>query len=313
MVMPKSGRQLAFRLLLLGVGCLVSLWMALEIHLFIQRSFDTSAFYGWTSLVVVLSILGALAWIVTSEAFAYAKLRGVERLQRGIQGQLDPQLAQHLLANYCRRLQHRNDAEINIAIDRFHQSEQEIKSANGSAASLRTRVEQTLLLPLDRRVDRIIQRESVSVGLITGLAPWPLIDAALVLWRNVRMMRSIATVYGARPGIAGTSRLVRKALINVAVADLSQHASDLVTSKVPALGVVAPAAAQGMTSAMLTIRLGLWTQAMCRPVAPNGRRAISSFFATNAKNFFFERVSRPLASLLKRKGSRSVDTVKTAI
>lgn len=310
--MPNSGRQFAFRVLFLGVGFLVTLWLALEIHLFVQRSFETSVIYGWAALAVVLGILGALAWIVASEAIAYAKLRGVERLQRGIQGQLDPQLAQHLLKNYCQRLHHRNDPEISAAIDHFDRSEQEMQSADGAVLPLRVRVERTLLVPLDRRVDRIIQRESVSVGLITGLAPWPLIDAALVLWRNVRMMRSIATVYGARPGVAGTARLVRKALINVAVADLSQHASDLVTSKVPALGVIAPAAAQGMTSAMLTIRLGLWTQAMCRPVAPNGRRAISSFFATNAKNFFFERVSRPLASLLKKKGSRSADTVTAA-
>ncbi len=310
--MQITGRQLAFRVLFLGIGCFVILWMALEVHLFVQRSFETSAGYGWISLSLVIGMVGALTWILASEVIAYVKLRSVERLQKAIQSDNNPTFTKHLLETYCQRLRRRHDPEINSAIGHFERSEQEMRTAEGKVAPLNVRIERTLLVPLDRRVDRIIQRESVSVGLITGLAPWAVIDAILVLWRNVRMMRNIASVYGVRPGIAGTTRLVRKALFNVVVADLSQHASDLVTSKVPALGVVAPAAAQGMTSAMLTIRLGLWTQAMCRPTAPAGRRAISSFFATNAKNFFLDRVSKPLASLIKKKGRRSSDGVQVA-
>ena len=131
---------------------------------------------------------------------------------------------------------------------------------------------------IDRTVDTEIRREAAKTGLLVTLSGIALLDAMLCTWRNIRLMRRIAAAYGGRPGLTGTIRLLRMVLLHAVAVDLSQHAADIMSTRI---GAVAAAGGQGLIAATLTARLGLWTQQVCRPM-PLAKRSVAGFAAASA-------------------------------
>ena len=70
----------------------------------------------------------------------------------------------------------------------------------------------TVLAPLDQQAYAAIARAARGAALGVSVSPIALLDAALVLWRSVRMVREIAEIYGLRPGLAGSMVLLRHLL-----------------------------------------------------------------------------------------------------
>jgi len=145
-----------------------------------------------------------------------------------------------------------------------------------------------ILAQLDILADREIRKESAKTGVLVMLTGIPLLDAILCVWRNCRLMRRIATIYGARPGAIGTLRLGRMVLIHAVAVDLSQHAADLISSRV---GSLAATGGQAVVAAALTARIGLWTQQVCRPL-PGTHRTVVGFAATSATDEVLYHVRR---------------------
>jgi len=89
----------------------------------------------------------------------------------------------------------------------------------------------------------------------------------LVLWRNTVLVRDVAALYGYRPGLTGTLRLLRDVLATVAFAGLAELASDAVASVTGGwAGALSGAVAQGLSTGVLTVRIGVAARAVCRPV-----------------------------------------------
>jgi len=96
-----------------------------------------------------------------------------------------------------------------------------------------------------------------------------LLDVVIVLWRNLKLVREIAALYGARPGYVGGLKLLRRMLANIAVAGAAESGNDLV---VEALGSTLAASlssrvGQGVINGLLTARVGLTAMHLCRPLA----------------------------------------------
>src|SRR5262245_25906500 len=66
-----------------------------------------------------------------------------------------------------------------------------------------------LLAVIDRAVADRIRREAVNVAIFTSLSPRGGLDSLLVVWRQFRLIRTIAVLYGWRPGFFGTLLLIR--------------------------------------------------------------------------------------------------------
>ena len=90
----------------------------------------------------------------------------------------------------------------------------------------------------------------------------------LVAWRNLRMIREIATVYGIAPGLLTQGKLLKQVLQNLAFAGASEVAMDagsaLLGSSLTA-GLSARAG-QGIGAGLFTARTGLMTIKLCRPL-----------------------------------------------
>ena len=77
---------------------------------------------------------------------------------------------------------------------------------------------------MDARAKAIIEGQARAVGLYTALAPSGLIDAAWCFGATPQFVLQVADVYGVRPGLLGSFRLVRHVLANVATAAVTQQA-----------------------------------------------------------------------------------------
>lgn len=126
-----------------------------------------------------------------------------------------------------------------------------------------------VLKDLDKRVDRMIYQEALTVGLATAASPNGTLDAFVMLWRSMKLVSQIATSYYGRPGLWGTLAVCKDVSIATAMAGYLQNVTDslgnLVAKSIGGVtGVVAGPAVDGVTNALVLIRIGYLAQERCR-------------------------------------------------
>ena len=121
-------------------------------------------------------------------------------------------------------------------------------------------------------------RAARDTAVATALSPAAILDFAVVLWRNLKLVREIAAAYGARPGYVGSLKLLRRMLANIAVAGVAESAHHVA---VEALGgslaaAVSTRMGQGVINGLLTARVGITAMHLCRPIAfgPSNRPSL---------------------------------------
>ena len=126
-----------------------------------------------------------------------------------------------------------------------------------------------LLADLDQRADRVIYQESLAVGLATAASPNGTLDAFVMLWRSVNMVSKLGCLYYGRPGLWGTLAICRDVSVATALAGYMQNVTDslgglLAKSVGGVTGVVAGPAVDGVTNALVMIRIGHLAKQRCR-------------------------------------------------
>ncbi|MBF0417335.1 MAG: DUF697 domain-containing protein [Magnetococcales bacterium] len=214
-------------------------------------------------------LVGILVYLLLSALLR--ELRGLKaiRVQDGQRSEAARLMAEDGFGNaqpLLRQLvdQHANRLELRDALEEFRALNQAHLGDREALALFSQRA----LKPLDEAALRIIGRHAASAAFLAVLSPLALLDALLFLWRNARMMREIAQVYGLRPGPAGTFLLMR----HVAEGMLAAGSGDvLAKSATEALGDSLAGAAlagvgQAATNALFTARVGLRCLRLCRPI-----------------------------------------------
>ncbi len=143
----------------------------------------------------------------------------------------------------------------------------------------------------DLRARACVKRYSVESGVMVALSPWASFDMLLVGWRNLRMLREIADIYGIAPGAAAQWALLKGVAQNIAFAGLSEMALD---AGAEALGSslatkLSARAGQGLGAGLFTARTGQQGIRLCRPIP-----------LTADRNSLFSAVS---GAILERLGS----------
>ncbi|MEO5369448.1 MAG: TIGR01620 family protein [Magnetococcus sp. DMHC-1] len=125
-----------------------------------------------------------------------------------------------------------------------------------------------VLAPVDSRAHRVVVRHVSSTTLLTALSPFPLVDALLFLWHNLRMVREIAQCYGVHPGTMGSWILLRDGCQGLLVAGttdlLANQVSNLLGNSLASM--LLARAGQGIANGLFTARIGLQAMHLCRPV-----------------------------------------------
>jgi putative membrane protein len=126
--------------------------------------------------------------------------------------------------------------------------------------------ERTLMLPLDEVAKAEIGKAARQVSLVTAVSPRAIVDIAFVLVACTRLLRSIATIYGGRPGMLGLFRLARSVFGHLIVTG-GMAAGDALIQQVLGQGLAARLSAklgEGVLNGLLTARVGLAAMAVCR-------------------------------------------------
>ena len=254
-------RRYAFFTILIGLlGVLLS-WSSLWCIEIVQNAFETGLLLGWFTLTGFLLTGSGIVYICWYELRGYLSVRSVDRLATSLQSDDVRQAKRQTI-----RWLHAVKQECRVEAVQHASTTEEIRN---------------MLIPyintLDSKVDVLIAKESVLTGVVVGISPWAVVDGLVVAWRQLRLMRSIAVVYGMRPSTFGTLRLLRRVLVSVAFADASEHLTQWIATKVPSLGGLLPAAGQAVAIAVLTARLGRSCKVACRPLQKTVAQPTSMF------------------------------------
>ena len=126
-----------------------------------------------------------------------------------------------------------------------------------------------VLAHLDERVDRLIYQESLAVGMATAVSPNGVLDAFVMMWRSVRLISEIGVLYYGRPGLLGTLAIGRDVAVAVATAGYMQNVTDSLGNMLAKTlgnvgGLVVGPAADGITNAVVLLRIGYLAKQRCR-------------------------------------------------
>jgi len=121
---------------------------------------------------------------------------------------------------------------------------------------------------LDEQAYRLVAQRSQETALMVMVSQIALLDTLFTFWRNLLLIRDIATLYGGRPNLIGAMSLTTSVLQNLIYADVSEIIADN-TAEIfgsSLLSVMSTQIAQGLGSGLLTARIGLQTMQLCRPL-----------------------------------------------
>lgn len=128
--------------------------------------------------------------------------------------------------------------------------------------------EDLVLTERDELARKIVRRYAAESALLLAASPLAVLDMAIILWRNQRMLQDVARCYGIELGYWSRIRLIRSIIINIIYAGSSELVTDLGTQllSVEMTGKLSARLAQGLGGGMLTARLGYQAMALCRPI-----------------------------------------------
>jgi putative membrane protein len=130
---------------------------------------------------------------------------------------------------------------------------------------------QALIAP----VQQALETQAASLGrtaamqafAMTAISPSAGLDVLIFTWRGIKLVRQVASLYGLRPGAAGTIALLRRTLIDAATVGATDIAVDTAARALlsnPLLKHVAGEAASGAVAARRMLRLAAVTADSCR-------------------------------------------------
>lgn len=124
---------------------------------------------------------------------------------------------------------------------------------------------------LRARASQIGARAAVQVAAGVAAVPSPSLDALLVAWRGVRLVRQVAALYGVRPGLLGTLSLLRRTALSASLVAGTEAAANVAVQAVlghPLLAHVLGDAAGAGVAARRMVVLARAAAAACDPVPP---------------------------------------------
>ncbi|HEX5999551.1 MAG TPA: TIGR01620 family protein [Hyphomicrobiaceae bacterium] len=128
--------------------------------------------------------------------------------------------------------------------------------------------ERELMLPLDAEARRVVTRSAKRVATVTALSPMAAIAVGYVAYENLRLLRSLATLYGARPGFGGMMQLARQVLTHIVATGGVAMTDDLIGQFLghDLIRRLSRRLGEGAFNGALTARIGMTALEVIRPM-----------------------------------------------
>jgi putative membrane protein len=266
-VVPMGGKRRApwLGILLSALSGLLLLGLGLAIENLIVDLYRVAPWLGWVALALaVLAVLAFLA-IIGREVSGIWREQKIESLREAAVDALavkDHKAAKSVVSDLIGLYGGRAAAAQGSA--RLRGLTDEIIDADDRLAI----AERELLAPLDLQAKRAIAGAAKQVSLVTAVSPRAIIDVAFVIFAAVRLLRTLARIYGGRPGFFGFLRLAKAAFNHLAVTG-GVAVGDSLMQQVLGLGLAARISAklgEGVLNGLMTARFGLAALSVCRPL-----------------------------------------------
>ncbi|MCE7030671.1 YcjF family protein [Jiella avicenniae] len=262
----ETRRRFSFgKLLAASLGLLLSIGIGLAIDAIVRDVFERSEWLGWTALGLALLALFALLAVVIRETVGLMRLAAVDReRKRALAAYRGDSLAEAKLA--VATLETLLSDRPETARGRADIAALEGEVIDG--ADLIALAEERMLGPLDAKARALVLASAKRVSVVTAVSPKALVDVAYVVFENVKLIRKMAELYGARPGMLGLVKLTRDVLGHLAVTG-SIAVGDSLVQQVIGHGLAARLSqrlGEGVVNGLLTARVGLAAMDLCRPL-----------------------------------------------
>ncbi|MEO1274408.1 MAG: TIGR01620 family protein [Pseudomonadota bacterium] len=253
------------RLIWAALGGLVLMAMSFAVWDLVASALARSPLLGSLALGLAGVLLVGLVILALREALAFFRLRRIGDLQRRA---ADPEaredratalsVAEDLMTLYAAR------DELRLPVQDLQGRLPDILDADAVLAQ----AEMRLMEPLDQQARREVEAAARQVAAATAIVPLALVDVAVTLAANLRMIRRIAEIYGGRGGTFGAWRLVRAVARHLVATGVVAVGDDFVGSVVGggALAKVSRRFGEGVINGALTARVGIAAMEVCRPL-----------------------------------------------
>lgn len=220
---------------------------------------------GWAITALLVAFLMVCAVVVFREISALARLSRVDKLRHQAAQALstsDVNAGRKLSQDLCKLFKDRDDTA--WGRDRLAARENDIFDAQGMLDLIET----DLLGPLDIAARKEVEAAARQVALATALVPLALADVVTALVVNLRMIRRIAEIYGARSGVLGGWRLTRAVLSHLVATGALAIGDDMLEPILGSglMGKLSRRFGEGLVNGALTARVGAAAMEVCRPL-----------------------------------------------
>jgi putative membrane protein len=246
----------------------VAAWFARFVSVALARD----DWVGTATLILLLTAAVAAIMMALREVIGFSRLARLSRLKREIGAALaerdqarERRAALRLTALYASR------RDLAWVVRRFRSHAGDVHDP-GDLLKLADR---EIFPALDEEARRIVTRSAKRVATVTALSPMVLIGVTYVLIENLRLLRMLGVLYGARPGSLGVLKLARMVLTHMVATGGIAMTDDLLGQFLgqDLLRRLSRRLGEGAFNGALTARIGVTAIEVIRPLPFLGTRA----------------------------------------
>ncbi len=199
-------------MLLSAAAALLSLAFGLYFARFVSIALARQDWIGWVSffLLAVVAVSGLA--LLAREIVGFIRLARLERTRADAERALrerDRALEREALRRITAPFAGRTDLRWPLA--RLAEERREVRDPG----DLLRLADRTLLAHLDSEARRLVAGACRRIATVTAISPTAALTIGWVAVENLRLLRTLAAVYGGRPGFLATAKLARMVFLHI--------------------------------------------------------------------------------------------------